>query len=109
VGPIPRRTGHPSGCRPRHTNRVVRRRSENPPLIARIARAIADAVMARYLFQDHRFLDSFLVSFGAALAGLVAHDWRSIAMMRCSSSRISFAISDKLGDRRRCQSDAEVC
>src|SRR5437762_13232813 len=30
--------------------------------------AVADAVMARYLIQDHRFLDSFLILLGAALA-----------------------------------------
>jgi hypothetical protein len=30
--------------------------------------AVADGVMARYLIQDHRFLDSFLVLLGAALA-----------------------------------------
>ena len=30
--------------------------------------AILDAVMARYLIQDHRFLDSFLMLLGAALA-----------------------------------------
>src|SRR5262249_12876667 len=33
------------------------------------AGAVSDAVMARYLIQDHRFLDSFLVLLGAALAG----------------------------------------
>jgi hypothetical protein len=32
------------------------------------AGAVPDAVMARYLVQDHRFLDSFLVLLGAALA-----------------------------------------
>jgi len=32
------------------------------------AEAVPDAVMARYLIQDHRFLDSFLVLLGAALA-----------------------------------------
>jgi thiaminase (transcriptional activator TenA) len=32
------------------------------------AGALPDAVMARYLIQDHRFLDSFLVLLGAALA-----------------------------------------
>ena len=32
------------------------------------AGAVSDAVMARYLIQDHRFLDSFLVLLGAALA-----------------------------------------
>jgi thiaminase/transcriptional activator TenA len=30
--------------------------------------ALPDAVMARYLIQDHRFLDSFLILLGAALA-----------------------------------------
>src|SRR5262250_2313368 len=29
--------------------------------------AVPDAVMARYLIQDHRFLDSFLILLGAAL------------------------------------------
>jgi thiaminase (transcriptional activator TenA) len=33
------------------------------------AGALPDAVMARYLIQDHRFLDSFLTLLGAALAG----------------------------------------
>src|SRR5215510_14441869 len=32
------------------------------------AGAVPDAVMARYLIQDHRFLDSFLVLLGAAIA-----------------------------------------
>src|SRR3974377_2051232 len=32
------------------------------------AGAVPDAVMARYLIQDHRFLDSFLVLLGAPLA-----------------------------------------
>src|SRR5215831_15683431 len=31
--------------------------------------AVPDVVMARYLIQDHRFLDSFLLLLGAALAG----------------------------------------
>jgi hypothetical protein len=38
LGPIYRRTGHPSSCRPRRTDRVVERRSEEPPLTARIRR-----------------------------------------------------------------------
>ena len=33
-----------------------------------LAGAVPDAVMARYLIQDHRFLDSFLRLLGAALA-----------------------------------------
>src|SRR5271156_2727772 len=32
------------------------------------AGAVPDAVLARYLIQDHRFLDSFLTLLGAALA-----------------------------------------
>src|ERR1700680_3747890 len=32
------------------------------------AGAVPDAVIARYLIQDHRFLDSFLSLLGAALA-----------------------------------------
>src|SRR6202048_1758110 len=32
------------------------------------AGAVTDAVMARYLIQDHRFLDSFLILLGAAFA-----------------------------------------
>ena len=32
------------------------------------AGAVPNAVMARYLVQDHRFLDSFLTLLGAALA-----------------------------------------
>ena len=32
------------------------------------AAAVPDAVMARYLIQDHRFLDSFLTLLGAVLA-----------------------------------------
>src|SRR5580704_5828109 len=32
------------------------------------AGAVPDAVMARYLVQDHRFLDSFVTLLGAALA-----------------------------------------
>jgi thiaminase/transcriptional activator TenA len=34
-----------------------------------LAGAVPDEVMARYLIQDHRFLDSFLTLLGAALAG----------------------------------------
>ena len=38
LGPIYRHTGHSSSCLPRHTYRVVERRSEEPPLTARIRR-----------------------------------------------------------------------
>ena len=37
------------------------------------AGAVPDEVMARYLIQDHRFLDSFLVMLGAALASAGSH------------------------------------
>jgi len=36
LGPIYRRAGHSSSCRPRHTDRVVGRRSEEQALTARI-------------------------------------------------------------------------
>src|SRR5712691_11260286 len=32
--------------------------------------AVPDAVMARYIIQDHRFLDSFLTLLGATLAAV---------------------------------------
>ncbi len=38
--------------------------------------AVPDTVMACYLIQDHRFLDSFLVLLGAALAGADAFEAR---------------------------------
>src|SRR5436309_9281307 len=40
------------------------------------AGAVPDAVMARYLIQDHRFLDSFLTLLGAALASADAFEAR---------------------------------
>ena len=40
------------------------------------AGAVPDAVMARYLIQDHRFLDSFLRLLGAALASADAFEAR---------------------------------
>src|SRR6266478_9324835 len=40
------------------------------------AGAVPDAVMARYLIQDHRFLDSFLTLLGAALASADTFDAR---------------------------------
>ena len=51
-GPIYRRTGHPSSCRPRHTDRVVERRSEEPPLTARIKRRHTMAALSAV--QAHR-------------------------------------------------------
>src|SRR6516164_7663059 len=44
--PIYRRTGHPSSCRPRHTDRVVGRRSEESPLTARIRRRQTTAALS---------------------------------------------------------------
>jgi thiaminase/transcriptional activator TenA len=40
------------------------------------AGSLPDAVMARYLIQDHRFLDSFLILLGAALASADTFDAR---------------------------------
>jgi len=51
-GPIYRRTGHPSSCWPRHTDRVVGRRSEVPPLTARIGRRHTTAALSAV--QAHR-------------------------------------------------------
>jgi thiaminase/transcriptional activator TenA len=39
------------------------------------AGAVPDAVMARYLIQDHRFLDSFLTLLGATLASADTFDF----------------------------------
>jgi thiaminase/transcriptional activator TenA len=75
------------------------------------AGAVPDAVMAHYLIQDHRFLDSFLTLLGAALASADAFEARvrfgrfigmvageenrrtptSCARSRCSASRRSGA------------------
>ena len=38
--------------------------------------SVSDAVMARYLIQDHRFLDSFLTLLGAALASADSFETR---------------------------------
>jgi hypothetical protein len=56
LGPIYRRTGHPSSFRSRHTNRVVGRRSEEPPLTARIRRRHTTAALSAV--QAHRGTDS---------------------------------------------------
>ena len=55
LGPIYRRTGQPSSCRSRHTNRVVRRRCEEPPLTARIRRRHTTAALSAV--QAHRGTD----------------------------------------------------
>ena len=46
LGPIYRRTGHPSSCRPRHTDRVVGWWSEEPRLTARIRRRHTRAALS---------------------------------------------------------------
>jgi predicted metal-binding membrane protein len=46
LGPIYRRTGHPLSCRPRHTDRVIGRRSEEWPLTARIRRRQTTAALS---------------------------------------------------------------
>ena len=46
------------------------------------AGAVPDAVMARYLIQDHRFLDSFLTLLGATLARRIAKGLRPLAASR---------------------------
>jgi hypothetical protein len=46
------------------------------------AGAVPDAVMARYLIQDHRFLDSFLTLLGAALATADVETLHDIAAAR---------------------------
>jgi len=55
LGPIYRSTGQPSSCRSRHTNRVVRRRSAEPPLTARIRRRHTTAALSAV--QAHRGTD----------------------------------------------------
>src|SRR6516165_954368 len=50
-----RRTGHPRSRRPRHTVRVVERRSEEPPLTARIRRRHTMAALSAV--QAHRGTD----------------------------------------------------
>ena len=52
MGPIYRRTRHPSSCRPRHSDRVAERRSEEPPLTARIRRRHTTAALSAV--QAHR-------------------------------------------------------
>jgi hypothetical protein len=46
LGPIYRRTGHPSICRPGHTDRVVGRRFEEPRLADRIRRRHTTAALS---------------------------------------------------------------
>ena len=50
------------------------------------AGAVPDAVMARYLVQDHRFLDSFLTLLGATLAS--ADTFEAQDLVRAGGRRI---------------------
>ena len=69
------------------------------------AGSMPDAVMARYLIQDHRFLDSFLILLGAALVSADTFEARlrlGRFMGRCRARRtpISSAHSKRLASRR---------
>ena len=55
MGPIYWRTGHPSSCLPRHTDRVVGRRTEEPSLTARIRQRHTIAALSTV--QAHRGTD----------------------------------------------------
>ena len=64
------------------------------------AGAVPDAVMARYLIQDHRFLDSFLVLLGAALTSADTFAarlrfGRFIGMVSAEENTISFGRSKR--------------
>src|SRR5215471_9644782 len=52
LGAIHRRTVHPSSIRPRHTDRVVARRTEEPSLTVRIRRRHTTAALSAV--QSHR-------------------------------------------------------
>jgi hypothetical protein len=52
LSPIHRRTGHPSSIRPRHTDRVVGRRTEEPSLTIQIRRRHTTAALSAV--QAHR-------------------------------------------------------
>ena len=71
-----------------------------------IAGAVPDAVMARYLIQDHRFLDSFLVLLGAALtsADTFAARLRLGRSMAAGASNANSMITggNRPRDRRNC-------
>ncbi len=64
LGPIYRRTRHPSSCRRRHTDRVVERRSEEPPLTAadQAASHHGSAVGGASASRNRRFESAFLQS-----------------------------------------------
>ena len=78
--------------------------------------AVPDAVMARYLIQDHRFLDSFLVLLGAALASADAFEarlrfGRFIGMASSDENTYFLRAFDALGvteERRAAEPDTEA-
>src|SRR6202011_2582650 len=79
------------------------------------AGAVPDAVMARYLIQDHRFLDSFLTLLGAALASADTFEarvrfGRFIGMMAGHENTFCRRALEPLGvteDRRALDPDRE--
>jgi thiaminase (transcriptional activator TenA) len=79
------------------------------------AGAVADAVMARYLIQDHRFLDSFLTLLGAALASADTFEarlcfGRFIGMVSGEENTYFLRAFEALGvtgDRRAADPDAQ--
>ena len=79
------------------------------------AGAVPNAVMARYLIQDHRFLDSFLILLGAALASadtFVARlrFGRFIGMVSSGENSYFLRAFEALGvteDRRAADPDAQ--
>jgi thiaminase/transcriptional activator TenA len=69
------------------------------------AGAVPDAVMARYLIQDHRLLDSFLTLLGAALASADTFEarlrfGRFIGMVSGEENTYSSARSRRSASRR---------
>jgi thiaminase/transcriptional activator TenA len=77
--------------------------------------AVPDAVMARYLIQDHRFLDSFLILLGAALASADTFEarlrfGRFIGMVSAEENTYFLRAFEALGvteDRRAAAPDTE--
>src|SRR3984893_14556914 len=79
------------------------------------AGAVPDAVMARYLIQDHRFLDSFLTLLGATLASADTFEarvrfGRFIGMVSGEENTYFLRAFEALGvteDRRRADPDTQ--
>jgi thiaminase (transcriptional activator TenA) len=77
--------------------------------------AVPDAVMARYLIQDHRFLDSFLILLGAALASADTFEarlrfGRFIGMVSAEENTYFLRAFEALGvteDRRAADPDTQ--